>query len=170
MDKIRRQTSHDEWFALSSTCKLLLSFWNVVFEMHYNNFYYSYYCCCCCGYLNSKNCFHACFSLQRAYLFFSLSFSLFLKCLRKILPLAFFGIFSIISTPPLSFFCGATFAATKASICSGLMSPLGTTNAFGNSPAFSSGIPMTAASSMFGWEISNASSSAGATCEEDEIR
>ena len=28
---------------------------------------------------------------------------------------------------------------------------------------------MTAASSMFGWEISNASSSAGATCEEEEM-
>ena len=67
------------------------------------------------------------------------------------------------STPPVSFFVGNTLLATDSIISSDVTSPRRTTKAFGSSPASRSGTPITATSSMLGWEINNASSSAGGT-------
>ena len=91
------------------------------------------------------------------------AFSCLLSMRRKIFPLADFGIWSTNATPPLSFFCGCTFLATNSTISSAVTFPWRTTKAFGNSPASISGTPITATSSMFGWVINNASSSAGGT-------
>ena len=64
-----------------------------------------------------------------------------------------------------TFFWGETCAATCAMISSGVaVAPSrSTTNAFGTSPASSSGLGMTAASATAGCDWTAASSSAGAT-------
>ena len=59
----------------------------------------------------------------------------------------------------------ATLSATKSwiSVWVASTSGLSVTKAFGNSPASSSGIPITATSATAGWEIISASNSAGGT-------
>src|SRR5262249_16452270 len=84
---------------------------------------------------------------------------------RKILPVADFGIWSMNCTSRMRL-CGATRSATQPISASAVAvaEGLSTTNAFGTSPASSSTLRTTAASSTAGCVSSSASRSAGATC------
>ena len=86
-----------------------------------------------------------------------------MSSLRNIFPLGFLGIASTNSTPPLSRLRGATFLWTNSAISAVVTLPRGTTKALGNWPAYSSGMPTTAASATNSCDSSTASSSAGAT-------
>jgi hypothetical protein len=84
---------------------------------------------------------------------FNFSFSLNLRFLRRIFPLGFFGIDSTNSIPPFNHLyrtlCFSTnFSMFLASFLLSLTPGLRTMKALGTSPEYSSGIPITAASSM----------------------
>ena len=100
------------------------------------------------------------------------SFSLSFNSRRRIFPLKDLGISSMNSTPPRNFLYGATFSSTKisTSLSVNVASALRTTNAIGSSPASILGSPITAASSMSGWEIRRASSSAGGTWNTRNVK